>query len=49
MDDDYLNKTSPFEPDFQDNYIEGKGKTKEEAYKDMMAEMQRTADSLWEE
>lgn len=49
MDNEYLEKTSPFEPDFQDNYIEGKGATKEEAYEDMMKEMQKTADSLWEE
>lgn len=49
MDMEYLEKTSPFAPDFQDNYVEGKGKTKEEAYLDMYKEMQKTADSLWDE
>jgi len=47
MDNEYLENTSPFEPNFQDNYIEGKGKTKDEAYLDMQKEMQKTADSLW--
>ena len=46
---EYLEKTSPFDPTFQDNYIEGKGKTKEEAFENMQKEMQKTADSLWEE
>jgi len=47
MDREYLEKTSPFEPNFQDNYIEGKGKTREEAYESMQKEMERTSNSLW--
>lgn len=47
MPGEYIEKTSPFEPHFQDNYIEGKGRTKEEAFEKMQQEEKRMADSLW--
>lgn len=47
MSDEYLRKTSPFDPRFQDNFIEGKGNTKEEALENMNKEMSSMSDSLW--
>lgn len=38
---------SPFDPRFNDNYIEGKGKTKEEALKNMESESSGASDFLW--
>jgi hypothetical protein len=40
-------KISPFDPNFHDNYIEGKGKTKEEALAQMQEEAKEISDSLW--
>lgn len=47
MPDEYLRKTSPFDPGFQDNYVEGRGSTKEEALAAMQKEMEELTDSLW--
>jgi len=44
---EYIEKTSPFDPDFRDNYVEGKGKTKEEALENMEQDEKGIADSLW--
>lgn len=44
---EYILKTSPFDPDFQDNYVEGKGATKEEALANMEKGMKEISDSLW--
>lgn len=38
---------SPFDPKFHDNYVEGKGSTKEEALANMELEMKGISDSLW--
>lgn len=40
-------KISPFDPNFHDNYIEGKGKTKEEALSHMQEGAKEISDSLW--
>lgn len=37
----------PFDPKFRDNYIEGKGKTKEEAMAQMQKRAEEISDSLW--
>lgn len=42
-----IKKISPFDPNFHDNYIEGKGKTKEEALAKMAKEAGEISDSLW--
>ncbi len=47
MSDDYIRKTSPFDPNFRDNYVEGKGETKEEALKNMENDMSDISDGLW--
>lgn len=47
MDEEYHKKHSPFEPYFQDNYVEGKGKTKEEALENMNKDMHVISESLW--
>jgi hypothetical protein len=44
---EYIERVSPFEPDFRDNFIEGKGKTKEEALNQMRKGAQEISDSLW--
>jgi len=43
----YRRKTSPFEPGYQDNFVEGKGKSKKEALKKMDLEMKTISGSLW--
>ena len=47
MSNEYIENTSPFEKDYQENFIEGKGKTKEEALMKMQAEIEETSNSLW--
>lgn len=42
-----IENTSPFDPKFRDNYIEGKGKTKEEALAQMQKRAEEISDSLW--
>lgn len=43
----YIKNTSPFDTDYQENYVEGKGKTKDEAFSNMEQDMKGIADSLW--
>lgn len=43
----YIEKTSPFDPLFSDNYIEGRGKTKEEAFNKMNKELTQISESLF--
>ncbi len=38
---------SPFDPRFRENFIEGKGKTKEEALKNMSNQAANICDMLW--
>lgn len=38
---------SPFDPNFRDNYVQGKGKTKEEALENMAKEESNIANSFW--
>jgi hypothetical protein len=47
MTDKEIATISPFDPRFQDNYVEGKGSTKEEAIINMEKEMKSISDSLW--
>ena len=47
MTDKEISTISPFDPRFQDNYVEGKGATKEEAIAEMEKDMGRITDSLW--
>lgn len=47
MPHDYIMNTSPFEPRFRDNYVEGKGNTKEEALEAMNKEKKNLSESLW--
>lgn len=42
-----IERISPFDPNFHDNYIEGKGKTKEEALLQMQKGAEEISDSLW--
>jgi hypothetical protein len=44
---EYIEKTSPFDKNFCDNFIEGKGKTKEEALNQMQESAKEISDSLW--
>jgi hypothetical protein len=44
---EYIRNTSPFDPNFNDNYIEGKGKTKEEALNKMNNCAKEISDSLF--
>ena len=44
---EYRKKHSPFERGFQDNFIEGKGATKEEAFNNMQKEVEQMAESFW--
>lgn len=46
-DREYRKKTSPFEPGFRDNFVEGKGKTKDEALANMQKEIEDFSNSLW--
>lgn len=46
--DKYRSQHSPFEPHYEENYVEGKGKTKEEAFERMKQELKTMSDSLWE-
>lgn len=39
---------SPFDKKFNDNYVEGKGATKEEALANMEAEQKSLTESLWD-
>lgn len=45
--EEYRKNTSPFVHNFQDNYVEGKGNTPEEALKNMEKEMESLSESLW--
>lgn len=47
MTDKEISTISPFDPKFNDNYVEGKGKSKEEALENMGKEMNHISDSLW--
>lgn len=38
---------SPFDERFNDNYVQGKGETKEEAYENMEKDMKEMSDMLW--
>lgn len=49
MTEDEIATTSPFDPKFNDNYVEGKGYMKEEALEQMHKQMQEISDSLWAE
>lgn len=49
MTDEKLATISPFDPKFRDNYVEGKGSSKEEALTNMRTEMKVMSDSLWAE
>ena len=44
---DEVVKMSPFDPDFRDNYVEGKGSSKKEALANMEKDEKDLADSLW--
>lgn len=44
-----LLKSSPFDPNINENYIEGKGETKEDALLDMQKNMNETMDNFWRE
>jgi len=46
--DEYIEKTSPFDPQFNDNYVQGKGKTQEEALENMKKDMEGISNSLFE-
>lgn len=46
-DEEYLKKVSPFDPQYQDNFVEGKGSSKEEAEAIMNNNLKEIADSLW--
>lgn len=39
---------SPFDPNFCDNYVEGKGRTKKEALKNMKNSMNELSDMIWQ-
>ena len=45
--DEYRKKHSPFEPGYQENYVEGKGNSREEALAKMAEEEKHLADSIW--
>ena len=47
MTQEEIETISPFDPKFHDNYVEGKGKTKEEAMEKMSEEMSVISNSLW--
>ena len=47
MTDKDIKKISPFDPKFNDNYVEGKGATKEEAFANMEGDMTGISDLLW--
>jgi hypothetical protein len=47
MTDKEIATISPFDKKFHDNYVEGKGETKEEALENMQKDMTGIADSLW--
>ena len=47
MTDKEIETISPFDPEFNDNYVEGKGTTKEEAFANMEKDMESMSDSLW--
>lgn len=47
--DDGLKDANPFDKDFNDNYASGKGPTEQEALDALKADMEKTADGLWDE
>lgn len=47
MTNEEIQTISPFDPKFNDNYVEGKGSTKKEALANMNEDMTELADSLW--
>lgn len=47
MTDEQIRTISPFDPQFNDNYVEGKGRTKQEALKNMEKDMQIISDCIW--
>lgn len=47
MTNEEIRTISPFDPRFHDNFIEGKGRTKEEALQNMQKEEKGLSDSLW--
>lgn len=47
--EEYRKKHSPFEKGYQDNFVEGKGSTQEEAFNNMQKNLSETADMLWAE
>jgi hypothetical protein len=47
MTDEEIATLSPFDPRFNDNYVEGKGATKEEAFANMELELKNMADAFW--
>jgi len=47
MSEKELKTVSPFDPRFNDNYVEGKGTTKEEAVKNMEKQISEISESLW--
>lgn len=46
---EYIMNTSPFDPSFRDNYVEGKGKTKEEALEALKEDLNKMSNCLWAE
>lgn len=45
--DDGLKDASPFDPDFNDNFAKGLGKTQEEALEALKKDMKNLSESLW--
>jgi hypothetical protein len=42
-----LKDANPFDPDFRDNYAEGKGATREEAIEALRGDVKSMAEGLW--
>ncbi len=47
MSEKEIPSISPFDPKFNDNYVEGKGETREGAFKNMEADMFQLSNSIW--
>lgn len=47
MSNEEIEMISPFDPNFHDNYVEGKGKTKEEALAQMQKGTEEISNSLF--
>lgn len=45
--EEYRKKHSPFEPKFKDNFVEGKGRTKEEALNNMKTDLEAFCEAIW--